>query len=765
MINKEIILNVDGSIKRDFIDRNIPQNSNNQVSVNVLIPSACFTGLSNYAVILGVARKLNGENTYTTLNSLVMTASKSITIEGVLYIKYSAILSISYTNKIGILQLSPYIQTTATTTINNVATEVIILQQAFTNSQLNVIKSVLPQYDASLEEGTIATTLAGQIALKKIYTFVDTDSASLGEHYYNLANSYDPNASQFEGCLVISIYDGETRQYMPYINNSDVELLEITKDGKFYRISGVDYDSGTTTYTYTRTQLSYDKSEIDTKETNLQTQINAKVDKTQKVNGHALSGDITITKSDVGLGNVANYGVESVEPDASGSQLYITSKAVYDALQLVYAVFNDFTTLTDFNALTNRVEAIETLIGDNDGDDDNIINTLKEVIATLSGLGEDANILSMINSKASQSDFTALNTQINGTGGIADKVEILSERDNAYMEIATFNITTSEWVSNADANYPYKYELTNGYLIGATNAILVFSKDSDTSMLSATVGIDDTNGKLIIYASAQPTQTIVVEKIAIFNDVNAYINYSNQVVQDVNTLKTQVNEINNNKIPNKLDAVVENPNDSDDNSTISNHYTGVRIEVKENDKQVAFFNVGQAGSYMSYTESDEEQGIGLDHDGFKILTQSGNDIHELAFDRNGNLTIDGVAVGGGGSQLYQHNVIIYSSNMNQKLCFSITNDSNTSFTIDTLFDYLYDKGFIIDSNLAYDFQKNICLCSGWANDGSNNGLVWGCGVNATKTSLMVYGFRSTSKWTTGIDKTNFSGIEDTKYAL
>ena len=34
--------------------------------------------------------------------------------------------------------------------------------------------------------------------------------------------------------------------------------------------------------------------------------IDPKVDKTTKVNGHALSGDVTVSKSDVGLGNVTN---------------------------------------------------------------------------------------------------------------------------------------------------------------------------------------------------------------------------------------------------------------------------------------------------------------------------------------------------------------------------------------------------------------------------------------------------------------------------
>ena len=663
MINKEFILNADGTIKKDFTDRNIPQYANNQVSVNVLIPSACFTGLQNYAVILGVSRIISGVET--TLNSLVMTASKSITLDNVLYVKYSAILSYSYTELLGTLKVSPYIQTTATTTIEDESVEVISIQQSFTNSNLNIIKSVLPQYDASMQEADVVSTIEAQINAKKIYTFIDSDASSIGEHYYNLASSYDPNATQFEGCLVISIYDDETRQYMPYLNDGDVELLEITKDGKFYRISGVDYSNST--YTYTRLQLSYSKSEIDSQVSDLQNQINGKVDKTTKVNGYALSGDVNLTKGDVGLGNVANFGVEQVSPDNSGSQLYITSKAVYDALQVIYGIIATMPSAEDLQTITNHLNAIDTLLGSDDGDNDNIINTLKEVIDTLSGLGEDANILSMINSKVSQTDFNTLDNQINGTGGIKDKVDILTSQDNAYMEIkaqsGTIDIAVSDWVANSDAyssDYPYKWTLTNGYLEGATNVIVVFSIDSDTSMLSATTKIDEENGVLTIYASETPLDTIKIEKIAVFNSLDAYINYSNTIVQQVNTNTTAISEINNTKLPNKVDAEVVNPNDDGDYSQIIHNYTGLTINVVENDNPVGFFHITSYGAYMSYTESNEEQGISVDNNGFKALTQDGNDIHELLFDKNGQLTIDGESV------------------VKEKTIFESGNDTNTN---------------------------------------------------------------------------------------
>jgi hypothetical protein len=42
--------------------------------------------------------------------------------------------------------------------------------------------------------------------------------------------------------------------------------------------------------------------------------IGKKVDKTTTVNGHALSGDVTVTKSDVGLGNVPNVATNDQTP-------------------------------------------------------------------------------------------------------------------------------------------------------------------------------------------------------------------------------------------------------------------------------------------------------------------------------------------------------------------------------------------------------------------------------------------------------------------
>lgn len=54
---------------------------------------------------------------------------------------------------------------------------------------------------------------------------------------------------------------------------------------------------------------------------------NGKVNKTQKVNGHALAGDITITKANVGLGSVPDYPATSSVSDASNAK-FATAGAV-----------------------------------------------------------------------------------------------------------------------------------------------------------------------------------------------------------------------------------------------------------------------------------------------------------------------------------------------------------------------------------------------------------------------------------------------------
>lgn len=72
------------------------------------------------------------------------------------------------------------------------------------------------------------------------------------------------------------------------------------------------------------------KSEFTTFKTGNDTVLAGKVDKTTTVNGHELSENITVTKSDVGLGNVENKALDTTVTKDSGN--YITSGAVKTAI-------------------------------------------------------------------------------------------------------------------------------------------------------------------------------------------------------------------------------------------------------------------------------------------------------------------------------------------------------------------------------------------------------------------------------------------------
>lgn len=776
MINKEIILG-NGNIVKDFSDRNIPQNSHNQVCVSFLIPSNQFNDYDDYSVFTAVSRVVG--NVETPLNALVLTASKSITIEGINYIKFSCVLSLDYTNVLGELRFSPYIQATIHTDSvlddldnddeDEVITETLLSQNSYTNCKLNIIKAVRIQEDASLEEASTATTLAGQINSKKIYYNAEWNSltdASESMLYYNIATSYNPGVALYNGSIVAIKNQNVVSFYFPYLNGANVELFKMTNEGVFYKISGISRTGEGTeqspyVYNATKQKLTYTKAEIDTKESAIYNALDLKVDKTQKVNGHALSGDITLDSTDVGLGNVANYGVEST-PTLSGSNLYITSKGVYDALQLVYTAISGCATDEDLTTINNRLNAIESVIGDGT-DDDNVINTLYEVIQVLNGLEEDANLLDLINAKANQSDFNTLNSQINGENGIATKVSFLYDSNhNAYAEIkaqsGTIDILTSDWVANTgDANYPYKWELSNGYLIGCSYASVVFDKDSDTSMIATSFGIDDENGKVIIYASELPSATISIQLIAIFNSVNAYELYNQTLVSQVNSNTQAISDINNTKLPLYLKQQYQYSKDGKltthkiatgqpNSSNISrlrieneqsfevdgggNFDNRARLDLKTDTIQLFWRNGTDTSNFKNHE-------LNIDADGFELKfyekTSGVANTHTLTFDANGDLKVDGNAVGGG-KTLYEHNIFFYASTL--RWYITITNDTPTQMTFADLLSWLFDNNF-----------KNANLCFKGVYQHLNGSISYGfrySGVNTMEYMLSTGSMSSIS---------------------
>lgn len=116
----------------------------------------------------------------------------------------------------------------------------------------------------------------------------------------------------------VNAYEGYDARITAAKNTADAALPEATfntfktqntKDIAAAKKAGTDAASALSTY-----QTSNDAA------------VAKKVDKTAKVNGHALSADITITKGDVGLGSVENKALDTTVAANSGN--YITSGAV-----------------------------------------------------------------------------------------------------------------------------------------------------------------------------------------------------------------------------------------------------------------------------------------------------------------------------------------------------------------------------------------------------------------------------------------------------
>lgn len=80
----------------------------------------------------------------------------------------------------------------------------------------------------------------------------------------------------------------------------------------------------------TTAEAALPKSEFNTFKTANDTALAGKVSTTTTVNGHALSANVTVTKSDVGLGSVENKALDTTVTKGSGN--YITSGAVKTAI-------------------------------------------------------------------------------------------------------------------------------------------------------------------------------------------------------------------------------------------------------------------------------------------------------------------------------------------------------------------------------------------------------------------------------------------------
>lgn len=560
MINKEIIYR-NGGIERDFINKQIPQYSHMQVNVNCLIPAALLQGLPNYAVMLAMEFKADDAEDYEQRPSLVMFTGKALTIDGIDYIKFMALLTLNYTDKVGRLKLTPYIQTTAqleeeveeggviTTRIRTITT----IQQTFTEGYLIVVKASKDTGDSSVEDPEVITELLALINSKRIFYLKDYREATYGELLWHIWNDYNPALTMFKGAVIMARFDKwETdtpgtfkKKTNLYLNNYietestpnesilmfDVEAREMTR---YYNIARTGTE-GAYNYSYQEERVSYNKEAIDEM---IQALWDAKVDKTTKINGYTLDQDVNLTKADVGLSEVANYGVVST-PSAAAEYFYITAKGVYDYLNANYGTPAQFATnISHLNELYNLLQ----------DDSNNVVDTIHDLLQIFQNYPEAQSMVAVIENL--QERTAALEHAQNNGFIVIDRANntqllTLEPVDFVLQDNPTYD------------EYPYTAEIEDERFIGAIKVSVIYDvPNANSDNLSSGVKLNNVTGKITIYAMDRPEENVIIEEIDIINSVAVYQLYSNNVVSKVNqnaakiqVLEGSVADINNTLIP------------------------------------------------------------------------------------------------------------------------------------------------------------------------------------------------------------------------
>lgn len=556
MINKEIIYR-NGGIERDFINKQIPQYSHMQVNVNCLIPAALLQGLPNYAVMLAMEFKADDAEDYEQRPSLVMFTGKALTIDGIDYIKFMALLPINYTDKVGRLKLTPYIQTTAEVEVEVdgtlVTRTITAIQQTFTEAYLIVVKASKDTNDLSLEEPEVVTELLALINSKRIFYERNYREASYGELLWHIWNDYNPALTIYKGAIIMAKYDKfkasddtytkkKTNIYFnchveeggaaeEYILMLDVETREMTK---YYNITRTGTE-GAYNYSYQEARVTYNKEAIDEL---IQALWDAKVDKTTKVNGHPLSDDVVVTKGDVGLGLVENMGVVST-PSAAAEHFYITAKGVYDYLTSNYG------TPAQFAENINHLNQLWLLLQDDNND---VVDTIHDLLLIFQDYPEAQGMVAVIEDL--QSRVAALEHATRNGFIVIDR-----PNNTALLTLAPADFELQDEPEYED--YPYTAEIEDERFIGAIKVSVIYDiPNANSDNLSSGVKLNNVTGKITIYAMDQPEENVIIEEIDIINSVAVYQLYSNNVVSKVNqnaakiqVLEGSVADINNTLIP------------------------------------------------------------------------------------------------------------------------------------------------------------------------------------------------------------------------
>lgn len=253
------------------------------------------------------------------------------------------------------------------------------------------------------------------------------------------------STNSITGTLEASAADKHTIYYVPSVNGTDDSYDEYMA-----------LATGSGTYAWEK----IGNTDID---------LSGYVPTSRKINGHALTSDITITKNNIGLGNVTNTATESAITENSGKN--ITSGAVYAALnKSVSSSSHGITLGGKVNAPTISV------------------NTTGGITAGSSNVAIAGDVYNFAQPK--DADLTAI-AALTGTNGFLKKTaaDTWSLDDSTYLKETTAantylsqNDAASTYLSKTAANSTYlsKTSASSTYLSKTDASSTYLTKDDAT---------------------------------------------------------------------------------------------------------------------------------------------------------------------------------------------------------------------------------------------------------------------------------------------
>ena len=254
-------------------------------------------------------------------------------------------------------------------------------------------------------DGTATITAGGTIALTtNSDVLIESDNSDLGtvigagNNQLSIHSNPGTEGAVFNGFFII--HGGNLNNYLPTLasdtssfHTEDTSTVAFTGDGSiasplvgtvyYPRASLVDSGVFRLSHSIYSSNTTVASSSYAIKLLN--ELIGGRLDKSVKVNNHALSGNITVTKGDLGLGNVDNTGVED--------------KPASDAFKAAASQLGDATHTHDINDLTGIPYASTTEIGlaklnDTISDDETTALTpgaLTEIVSEVGSLQNSVN--------------------------------------------------------------------------------------------------------------------------------------------------------------------------------------------------------------------------------------------------------------------------------------------------------------------------------------------------------------------------------------